>query len=150
MAAPGTYQARLKVGEWTKTVSFEAHMDPRIAKEGYVSPEDITGQVSLALKARDTLSRARLAAARLEEALENASGGQKAALEEIDHELITSPRRYSQPMLVDQIAYLYQNLDHADQRAGRDAIERYESLTAQLEEQIGKLDEILGLTEEDR
>ncbi len=53
-------------------------------------------------------------------------------------------------MLVDQISYLYQNLDRADQRAGRDAVERYESLASQLEEQIGKLDEILGSTEEDR
>jgi len=150
LAAPGTYQARLKVGDWTETVSFEALMDPRIVKEGYVSPEDVTGQVSLALKARDALSRARLAASRLEKALESASDGQKAALEQIDEELNTVSRRYSQPMLVDQISYLYQNLDRADQRAGRDAVERYESLAAQLEEQIGKLDEILGATEEDR
>ena len=150
MAAPGTYQARLKVGDWTETVSFEAHMDPRIVKEGYVSAEDVTGQVSLALKARDALSRARLAASRLEKALESALGGQKDALEQIDEDLITVSRRYSQPMLVDQITYLYQNLDHADQRAGRDAVERYESLASQLEEQIGKLDEILGATEEDR
>jgi len=150
MAAPGTYQARLTVGDWTETVSFEAHMDPRIVKEGYVSEEDVAGQVNLALKARDALSRARLAASRLEKALESASGGQKAALEQIDEELNTVSRRYSQPMLVDQISYLYQNLDRADQRAGRDAVERYESLASQLEEQIGKLDEILGATEEDR
>ena len=150
MAAPGAYQARLRVGDWTEVVSFEARMDPRIVKEGYVSAEDVTGQVSLALKARDALSRARLAASRLEKALESASDGQKAALEQIDEDLNTVSRRYSQPMLVDQIAYLYQNLDRADQRAGRDAVERYESLASQLEEQIGKLDEILGATEEDR
>jgi hypothetical protein len=50
-------------------------------------------------------------------------------------------------MIVDQIEYLYENLDTADQRPGRDAYERYEKILAQLQEQIERLDRIVGATD---
>lgn len=55
-----------------------------------------------------------------------------------------APRRYSQPMLIDQLSYLYSNLDRADQRPGVDAVERYQSPRRQLDEQVAKLDELTG------
>jgi hypothetical protein len=57
--------------------------------------------------------------------------------------MVTAPIRYSQPMLVDQLAYLFGNLDTADQRPGRDAYERYEELAGQLEGHIRSLQQIL-------
>ena len=144
MVAPGSYQARLTLGNWSRTVSFEAKLDPRVVAEGHVSSEDIVAQVELGLKARDALSRARLASARLDGALTSATGATKTALEELKQELVTAPRRYSQPMLIDQLSYLYANLDRADQRPGVDALERYQSLKHQLDEQVAKLDELLG------
>ena len=127
---------------------FEAKLDPRVVAEGYVSSEDIAAQVELSLKARDALSSARLAAARLDDALESATGATRTALEEIQKELVTAPRRYSQPMLIDQLSYLYSNLDRADQRPGADAVERYESLRNQLDEQVERLDTLIGGTDD--
>ncbi len=147
MVAPGTYQARLTVGDWSETVSFEAKIDPRVVAEGHVTDEDLAAQVKLALDARDALSRSRLAVSRIDKALSEAEGTKKTDLEALRKELVTAPRRYSQPMLVDQLDYLYGNLDTADQRPGKDATDRYEALNRQLEELTGRLDELLGTTE---
>jgi hypothetical protein len=145
--APGTYQARLTVDGFSKTVSFRANLDPRVVREGRVSEADVTAQVELALKARDALSNGRLAEVRLEKALESASSAGRSRLEEIQKELSTAPVRYSQPMLVDQIEYLFENLDTADQKPGRDAYERYEELNGSLQELLAELDRALGSTD---
>jgi hypothetical protein len=137
----------MTVGEWSSTVSFEAKMDPRVVKEG-ITDSDVTAQLELALKARDGLSNARLAAARLEKALEGKSGAEAEALTEIQKLLVTAPRRYSQPMLIDMFSYLYQNLNRADQRPGKDAYDRYEELTSQLEGHVDKLEQLLETTNE--
>ena len=42
-------------------------------------------------------------------------------------------------MLVDQISYLYSNLDTADQPPGRDAAVRYEELRGQLDDVLRRL-----------
>jgi hypothetical protein len=112
-----------------------------------VSEADVTAQVELALKACDALSNGRLAADRLKKALETASASDRASLEEIQKALIAAPVRYSRPMIVDQIEYLYENLDTADQKPGRDAYQRYEELLAQLQEQVEKLDGIVAATD---
>ena len=144
MISPGIYWVRLSVGDLTKTISFEAKVDPRVVKEGTVTVEDIRAQTELALKARDALSRARLAAAQVSTALEEARGAKLETLQSLAKELVTPKRRYSQPMLIDQLSYLYGNLSSADQRPGKDAYDRYESLSSQLNEQLAKLSRILG------
>jgi hypothetical protein len=122
-------------------VFFEVKMDPRVVREGQVSEEDVTAQVELALEVRDALSDARLAAVHLEEAIEEASDEEKGALIAIKDELVTAPIRYSQPMLVDQLSYLYENLQRADQRPGRDAIDRWEKLNGELQVHLSKLEQ---------
>jgi len=138
IAPPGLYQARLSVGAWTRTVSFEAKMDPRIVDEGWVTDADVSAQVELALKARDALSSARLAVVRLEAAERASPAGP--ALAAIRSALVTEPVRYSRPVLVDQLSYLYSNLTTADQRPGTDAYDRYAELAAMLAEQVTRLD----------
>jgi hypothetical protein len=113
-----------------------------------VSDADLAAQVELALQARDALSAARVAAARLDEALESATGSTRDALEAMQKELVTAPRRYSQPMLIDQLDYLYSNLDRADQRPGEDALARYQSLKRELDAHVTKLDELIARTDE--
>jgi hypothetical protein len=144
---PGMYQARLTMGDWSRVVSFTARMDPRVVAEGRVTEADVEAQEELSLKARDALSSARLAAHRVEQALESASGDAKEQLTAIHEALVTAPVRYSQPMLVDQLAYLFGNLNTADQRPGRDAVERYNELKAELDEHVQKLDTLLGATD---
>ncbi len=147
LVAPGAYRVRLTLGDWTETVSFQALLDPRVSAEGRASEADVTAQVDLALKARDALSSGRLAAERLKKALAGASPSNRSTLEEIQKSLIAAPVRYSRPMIVDQIEYLYENLDSADQRPGRDAYQRYEELNAKLQEQIQRLERIVGTTD---
>ncbi len=146
MVAPGEYQARLTVGDSINTVSFQTVTNPRVSKEGAISDTEIVEQVEFTLKARDLLSTVKMAASRVTEALKSATGSEKDSLEEIKKDLITAPRRYSQPMLVDQVSYLYGNLDRADQQPGQDAIVRYENLKSDVEEQLGKIDGLLGST----
>ncbi len=147
MVPPGTYQARLSAGEWSASQAFRVELDPRVQREG-ISSQDLLAQARLALQVRDALSRARQLAARIEEVLkegeqaEQEEGGgarvldeaRKSALESLQAELVTAPVRYSQPMLIDQLDYLYDNLISADQRPGADADRRYRVLSDQLEE----------------
>ena len=143
MVPQGSYQARLTIGDWSDTRSFAARMDPRVIEEG-ITPADVTAQVDLSLQVRDALSTARLAAAHLEKAIEEQTENVDPRLTELLRELLTAPIRYSQPMLVDQLQYLYGNLDSADQRPGRDARERYAELKAALEIHIQSLERLLG------
>ncbi len=129
LAAPGRYTVELVAGDYAATRDFRLRMDPRVVREGWVTAEQVRDQVELALLARDALSEANLASARLDAALDD-GGDEVRALHE---ELVTRPMRYSQPMLRDQIAYLAGNLDAADQPPGADARNRYRELRAQLD-----------------
>jgi len=143
MVSPGTYQARLTVGDWSEVRSFEAMMDPRVLAEG-VTAADIEAQAKLGLQVRDTLSSARRAADQLKKAEEGATGTTAESLAEIRKQLLTAPVRYSQPMLIDQLEYLNGNISRADQAPGADALARFEELDAALKEQVRKLHEVLG------
>ena len=137
LAAPGRYTVTLTAGDFTASRDFRLLLDPRVAKEGWVTGEQVREQVALALRARDALSEANAAAARLDAAL--GSGGGPEELRTIHEELVTPPVRYSQPMLVDQLRYLYSNLDSADQPPGADARQRYAELRAQLDGLLARL-----------
>jgi len=144
MAPPGKYQARLSAGSFSSAVSFEAKLDPRVIREG-VTPADVIAQAELALKARDALSGARAAAARIQKARkEKAAQAADKKVDEIFEQLVTAPIRYSRPMIIDQLEYLYQNLNRADQRPGKDAYSRYEELNTALQGHLQSLRQVLG------
>ena len=136
LAPPGRYTVTLTAGGFSASRDFRLVMDPRVEKEGWVTAEDVREQVALALAAREALSEANRAAARLEAAME---GADSAELQAVHEELVTPPVRYSQPMLIDQLRYLYGNLDTADQPPGADSRERYAELRAQLDEVLARL-----------
>jgi hypothetical protein len=142
LVAPGGYRARLSLGDWSETAAFELRLDPRVVTEG-VTAQDVEAQLALSLAARDALTRARKAAARVEEALEDQDDANP-RLAEIRDALVTEPIRYSRPVLVDQLAYLFYNLDSADQAPGRDASERLDELVAALDVQLAALDDALS------
>jgi hypothetical protein len=143
MVVPGTYQARLTVGNWSSTQHFEAKTDPRIMDEGWVTQANLEAQVELGLEVRDALSDARLAAAKLDAAREGSADDVRTALEEIREALVTAPIRYSRPVIIDQLSYLYSNLIRADQQPGQDAINRYQELNSMLSDHIGRLEQLL-------
>ena len=141
MVPPGTYQARLSLKGWSKTVSFEVKMDPRVLKEG-ITKEDILAQVELALKVRDAVNRAWRAGAQVKKELEEKSA-EEGVLSDIKKNLISDPGRYAQPMIINQLEYLYSGLTRADQMPGQDAYQRYEVLNKALKEQMEKIARIL-------
>jgi len=153
MVGPGMYQARLTVGNRVQAQSFWVEMDPRVVKDG-VTEADVAEQVALLLQARDALSDARLAAQRIETAKQQYVGregrrqqGILAQLTAIEGKLVTDQTegvRYPTPMLIDQLSYLYGNLDRADQRPGRDAYERYEELNSLLTSYLSELQSVLS------
>lgn len=138
LAAPGKYEVTLTTAEWSSTKSFELLMDPRVGAVG-VTIEDLREQGRLQHKVMDLLSDAR----RLEQELENKVKEQNEGdsfKEEIDSTrkilamLQTEEGIYMQPMLTDQISYLYYMIIRGDQRPGKDAYERFDVLKGQFEE----------------
>ncbi len=141
MAPPGIYQARLSLDGRSHIVSFEVKMDPRVLKEG-IKKEDILAQVELALKVRDAINSARRTGAQVKKALEEKSA-EEGVLSDIKKNLISDQGIYTQPMIIDQLGYLYANLIGADQMPGQDAYHRYEELNKELNEQMERLARIL-------
>ena len=146
LATPGRYQARLSVGDWSETQPFELLIDPRVAKDG-VTRVDLAEQLALNLRIRDLMSRARFALHQIDEAQEatgDSTAAQHSGLENLRAALETrGDIRYPQPMLIDQIQYLWRMMNAADQKPGRDAHERYEHLLEQLENVLAPLGEAL-------
>ena len=156
MVAVGSYQAKLTIGDWSQTREFEVKLDPRVVKEG-VKPESIKQQEKLSIEIRDTLSLARLAAFRVEKALQKLTDkiedadSQKEKAQELKEKLLQIKKkfvtrddiRYPQPKLIDQIEYLYSMLNRADQKPGKDAYERHEELQSQLNQYLSKIKPVL-------
>ncbi|MEO1014367.1 MAG: hypothetical protein AAFX08_04180 [Pseudomonadota bacterium] len=139
MAAPGTYTLKLSHGDKTVTQAVVLRADPRVIERG-VTAADIEAQTELVLKVRDRLSEARRLADELsseKDALEAMDGPLKdneaarlATLTLAMADLKTKEEGfYQQPMLIDQLRYLYFMLGGADQAPGQDAIARFEELS---------------------
>ncbi len=148
MASPGKYTARLTVEGRSLEQSFELLMDPRVSSD-VLSKEAIAGHLSFQMKVRDLLSQARQMEWELQKKLKalkekaNRTDPEEEHLKKIETTLArlqTEEGTYRQPMLSDQIAYLYAMLRGADQKPGRDAVERYEELQREFEEIKGEVD----------
>jgi photosystem II stability/assembly factor-like uncharacterized protein len=141
LARPGTYTARLTVGDYVMERSFDLLADPRVLEQG-TSLDDINAQVDLSLQLIELLSEARKLEKRLtdeEEELQGMGDGISDAgrrrldqLNEVLKELKTEDIIYPQPMLTSQIAYLYNMINTADQAPGKEAEDRFEVLATRL------------------
>ncbi len=96
---------------------------------------DLQDQFDISMEILELTTEAQELVAELEGAMERLRGesGQDArralaGLEEVHSAFVTDPSisSYPQPMLLDQIQYLYSMLQTADQKPGRDAYERLE------------------------
>ncbi len=159
MVAPGSYQVRLTVGDdRSNTERFGVLIDPRVAADG-VTQEDLTAQVALNLKIRDVTSEAKMAAHRIaslreelnRKATEAGEGSELAKraktvddkLAALEAQFVTAEGRYPQPMLLNQLSYLYGMTNRADQRPGADAYERLAGLEAALAGYVAELQRII-------
>ena len=143
IVAPGSYTARLTVDGTEQLAAFEVRLDPRVAAEG-ITDADVQEQVQLALQVRDALSEARMTVERLEAAREDAAGDPAAELERIREALVTGEVRYSRPMLVDQISYLYGNIRRGDGAPSRDAYQRFQTLSERLRALVAEMERLLA------
>jgi hypothetical protein len=139
LAAPGTYTVRLTVDGAIERAPLVLRADPRVTADG-VTQADLEQQLAHNLRVRDAVSRANHLRARVDSArkrLANATGAAADTLRLLTglHDaLVTAPIRYSEPRLLDQLTYLYGMTMNADQRIGRDAVERLAELERQLDE----------------
>jgi photosystem II stability/assembly factor-like uncharacterized protein len=148
-AVPGQYAVRLTAGSVTQTQPLTVVEDPRILRDG-ITLADLQEQFNHNMHVRDLVSDANKTVARLRAAqqkLKGATGAQAdelAKLNALADELITSPIRYSEPKLLTHITYLYSMTNGADQRPGKDAVDRLRVLRTRLDEKKKELDKILG------
>jgi len=145
VVAPGIYQAKLVIGDWTHTERFRVLVDPRVTGDG-VTQADLIAQESLSLQVRDTLSMANRLAERIRKARESAETGRKnkEKLVALYTKLVTAKGPYPQPKLVDQLSYLSSMLNRADQKPGRDAYMRFDELNHELAAYVLEVKNILG------
>jgi photosystem II stability/assembly factor-like uncharacterized protein len=140
-AVPGTYQARLKVGDVTQTQPFSVLIDPRIAAEG-VTVADLKEQFDHNMRMRDLTAAANQLLGRVRAGL---TGPKADQVREIYLQLVNTPEnvRYNKPGLQAHIQYLSGMTTGPDQKIGRDAIARYQELKKQLDALKAEADKLL-------
>ncbi|MEL7021454.1 MAG: hypothetical protein AAGK47_07600, partial [Bacteroidota bacterium] len=131
MASPGRYELRLSCDGQTYTQSFELLLDPRVAATG-VQLQDVQEQEQIALALTDLLSRAKRYAAAVEEKMLTSTTEMQAKWMAIHRQLVTVSGSYQQPMLIDQIRYLYGVIRERDQAVGNDVKLRLTELEQEL------------------
>jgi photosystem II stability/assembly factor-like uncharacterized protein len=155
MVVPGSYQVRLTADGQSQTRSFDVLMDPRVAADG-VTVADLQEQYELALDIMAAMEDAQGTIDRLEDAMQRAAEGTDVSeeLKEIEAALVTDPddeiSSYPQPMLTDQLNYLYGNATRADQEPAEHMYERLDTLRSELEDHKQNLERLVRtITEED-
>jgi photosystem II stability/assembly factor-like uncharacterized protein len=148
VAVPGKYSVRLSVGSWSATQPLSIALDPREVKDGITTAE-LREQFEHNMRVRDLVSEVDKAVARVREAqrtlrAQGADAKKLDALDTLASHLITPAIRYSKPELQTNITYLYGMTNTADQKIGRDAVERYEELKKELDQRLAELDHLLA------
>ena len=128
--APGTYKIRLNAGGKILEEDLILKMDPRL--QGTVSHEDLIAQEKLCLEIIELISESRKATCNLKKSLKGDSKANP-TYEEIYNKLVRPKGRYTQPMFISQLTYLYGIVSRADQLPGNDAYKRFEQLKGEYE-----------------
>jgi len=147
VAAPGTYRVRLTAGKWTQTQVLEVRMDPRVTAD-HVFAADLEEQLRFNLQLRDAITAARTAAFRLSEARDKMrkSGRDAERLKQVETllaRLVTPGGPYPQPMLTDQLLYLYRMTTQSDQKIGHDASIRFADLSKEMASILADVSNVL-------
>jgi hypothetical protein len=147
---PGAYQVRLKVGDITETQPLNVRIDPRVAADG-VTDADLREQFEHNTRIRELVSAVDVVAARLRDAqgrLRDAAGADADTAKRVTAlaaQVFTEPVRYGKPGLQAHINYLAGMTNAVDQKIGRDAIERYQTLKKELDAIRMEVDRVLGV-----
>ena len=147
MAAPGAYTVRLTAGRFSQTQVLEVRLDPRVTADR-VTAADLEDQLRFNLQLRDTITAARIAAFRLTEVRDkirksNQSPERSKQVEALLSRLVTAGGPYPQPMLIDQLLYIYRMTTQSDQKIGHDASLRLADLSKELAAILAEVREAL-------
>ncbi|HEX5069236.1 MAG TPA: hypothetical protein VFV78_03390 [Vicinamibacterales bacterium] len=148
-APPGNYQVRVTSGGGTFTQPLTVLVDPNLAAEG-LSAADLQAQFDHNVRMRELVALASQTVARVRAAqaqLKSAPGADAAKAKQVDAiaaQLLTEPVRYGKPGLQAHISYLAGMTSGADQKVGKDALDRYAVLKKELDAIVAQLDQLLG------
>ena len=146
---PGNYTVRLVAAGKTLTQPLTIHIDPRNQKDG-VTLADLREQFQHNIRVRDMVTEVNQLVANVEAArqrLRNAGGAAADTLRRLDtlrEKLVTPAVRYSKPELQAHIQYLYSLTTQADQKIGRDAVDRLKVLRTELDQRQTEARNLLG------
>ena len=146
---PGTYTVRLVAAGKTLTQPLTIHIDPRNQKDG-VTLADLREQFNHNIRARDMVTEVNTLVANLDAARQRLRNGTGTAadtlkrLEDLRAKLVTPGVRYSKPELQAHIQYLYSLTTQADQKIGRDAVDRLKVLRSELDQRQAEARALLG------
>jgi hypothetical protein len=158
MVAPGKYTARLTANGQSHTRTFELKVDPRVSKDA-VTQADLDEQVAFQLKVRDAISEGRRLQQQIEDAMKKAGAPPVPVaqpgvrpmdvtfahpLQRLWARLVEQPGIYPQPMLLNQFNNIQQMVGQADQRIGKDAVDRYNDLMKELKELTADFQKVSG------
>jgi len=149
LVAPGPYQVRLTIGAWSATEPLVVRADPRVTADG-VTDAVFAEQQALALRVRDALSDTRRTAGRVRDLKAKLAADSSASrvLADAERALVTASGPYPTPMLLDQLAYLYEMVTGADQRPGRDAYTRLDELNRRHADIVSRLRSVPGWSDQ--
>jgi len=139
--SPGTYEARLTVDGQRYEQPFNILLDPRVA--GTATVDDLKATEKLVFEVKDILDTIKHISDKIKKQRKEIATASKAGkatdaqlaldkkLGKIEEMLVAKEGSYEKPQLIDQLNYLWQQLDQADQRPGRDLYVRFEELRAE-------------------
>ena len=146
---PGQYQVRLTASGRTQTQPFAVLIDPNVERDG-VTVADLREQYEHNVKMRAMVQEMTGIAQRLQSAqqrLRNATGAAADTLARVNavaSKVFSEPVRYGKPGLQTQVSYLAGMTTRADQKIGRDVIERHGVLRRELDAIKAETDRVLG------
>jgi iron-sulfur cluster repair protein YtfE (RIC family) len=165
-AVPGSYQARLKVGDWTQTKSFHVLKDPILE----TTQADFEEQFRLLVEIREKINETHGALGKIRDLrqqvqdfvkrIAKADQGEEDLIGEaetvvnnltaIEVELNQTKSESRQdpinfpPKLDNQLVYLYGLVNGSDHKPTNGAVQRFNDLKAELASHLGRLEEVIN------
>ncbi|NND72561.1 MAG: hypothetical protein HKN43_13375 [Rhodothermales bacterium] len=142
LVKPGTYTAKVRVGDVVSNREFDVTLDPRVAADG-VTQDDLALQESISLQLRDLATSMNTLLSEVDETIASAPDSTAeyvTGLKELRSKVETSTDDSYPPRMFDrQLGYLMSMVARASHRPGDDALKRLSELEAEWKELEMKL-----------
>jgi hypothetical protein len=149
MVPPAVYAVKLTMGGWSDTKPLTLSIDPRLASDG-VTAADLREQYDHNMRMHEMVLEVGRVANRIRQARTRLrANGNADSLSRVVPLATTmfgagEGIRYGQPGLQTNVTYLAGMTTRADQRIGRDAVDRYLVLRRELDALEKRVNDVLG------